>query len=523
MRLEAVIKPAGVRGSSIWASLQELAGRWAIPAIVLWAVLIRLWDLARPFIGDYAWNEVYYAYIAREFLNGDLLTQYDIHSGGTVYSTPLVPWLVFLGFKLFGVSEWAARAPILAFGLAALFFLYRLANILYGRRVAIISLLFAATAPGIVFFSRNVQLDGVMATLGFGAVLAMIGFRRSGYRIWLVLSLVLFTIAVFAKYSAVLFLPAIAWAWFADGTRVRELSSWAKLAGFLAIAIVPALLWLGYSVQAEHVNQAISSQQTQIVGASTSLDGVQRFLLRFDELSFNGLIAALLTIWPNLSNHLGKMIFYPGLVLSIVAFARLNSVKPLKPYLLLMLLIAPWYVQILYPRAWIANEYYDYPALLALCVLLAVLALRAFDFASQHGLVAARRLRVVAALAIGMVILSNAWDYRDHYHGSYYPWPLIEQPSPDYSAKKVASLNSQKRPVLTDLPFTLYYTEADRSFGTYLWWFDRGSRVPEAIRSRKFEYVAFMYPQPVEVIEALEDSNYTRIAPAGWQLERAGN
>ena len=94
-------------------------------------MIIRLWDLARPFIGDYAWNEVYYAYIARDFLNGDLLSQYDIHNGGAVYSTPLVPWLLFLGFKLFGVTEWAARMPILAFWLAALFVLYRLADILF--------------------------------------------------------------------------------------------------------------------------------------------------------------------------------------------------------------------------------------------------------------------------------------------------------------------------------------------------------------------------------------------------------
>ena len=172
---------------------------------------------------------------------------------------------------------------------------------------------------------------------------------------------------------------------------------------------------------------------------SSPLDSKEYFL-RFDELSFKTLKAALLTIWPNLSNHSGKVIWYPGLVLGFVAVARLHAVKPLGPYLLLLLLVAPWYLQILYPRAWVANEYYDYPALLALCILFAVLA---FEFGSQQGIVGAKRLPVVAALAIGLVVFSNAWDYRDQYHSSYFPWPLIEQPSPDFSAKQVASLNSQ--------------------------------------------------------------------------------
>ena len=402
-------------------------------------MIIRLWDLARPFIGDYAWNEVYYAYIARDFLNGDLLSQYDIHNGGAVYSTPLVPWLLFLGFKLFGVTEWAARMPILAFWLAALFVLYRLADILFGRRVAVISLLFAATAPGIVFFSRNIQLDGVMATLGFGAVLAMMSFRRSGHRTWLVLSFLLLTLAVFTKYTAVLFLPAIAWAWLGNRNRIGQPSSWAKFGAYVALALIPALLRLGYSPQAPLIDQTKSSDVLQSDSESSPLDSKEYFL-RFDELSFKTLKAALLTIWPNLSNHSGKVIWYPGLVLGFVAVARLHAVKPLGPYLLLLLLVAPWYLQILYPRAWVANEYYDYPALLALCILFAVLA---FEFGSQQGIVGAKRLPVVAALAIGLVVFSNAWDYRDQYHSSYFPWPLIEQPSPDFSAKQVASLNSQ--------------------------------------------------------------------------------
>ena len=85
-----------------------------------------------------------------------------------------------------------------------------------------------------------------MATLGFGAVLAMMSFRRSGHRTWLVLSFLLLTLAVFTKYTAVLFLPAIAWAWLGNRNRIGQPSSWAKFGAYVAPCANPsaATAWI---------------------------------------------------------------------------------------------------------------------------------------------------------------------------------------------------------------------------------------------------------------------------------------
>ena len=488
--------------------LYYLTEHLTLPAILLWAVIIRLWDLRQPFIGDYAWNEVYYAYIARWFFQGNLLEQYDIHTGAPVYSFPLVPWLIHGSFRLFGVVEWAARLPMLVFGLLALAILFLLVRILYDHRLALVATFLAAIVPGIVFFSRNVQLDGVMTTLGLGALLAMVIFRRNGQYIWLGISLLLFALAILAKYPAVLFWPALAWVWFDNGTQWRNRHRWLGLIIFTGIALVPTLLWITWSLST-----------LPVVGLEPKSEGLSArdYFFRFDEWSLINFNRAFQAIWSNSIRHLGSLIWYLGILLALFTLAKGQSRETLRKYILPILLIIPWFLQIVYPLAWIDNEYYDYPALYGACILLAAMGLAAFDQVATWFNLYGRGLRIVALLIVGLILFSNTWDYKESFHRSYYPWPLIEEPEPYYSARQVAAMNTDHKPVLTDVAFTLYYTGATvPDQGKYMWWFWSDDPIIEAIKSEQFEYIVFTYPPTIGIMNAIHNSKYEQFAPAAW-------
>ena len=120
-----------------------------------------------PFVGP---DEPRYAQVAREmFLRHDLIT--PTLGGHTWFEKPaLLYWLMILSFKLFGVTEWAARLPSAISGVLTI-----AAVFVVGRRVerdgdpgaelqgyAFWSALAAATTLGVVAFSRAASFDIVL-------------------------------------------------------------------------------------------------------------------------------------------------------------------------------------------------------------------------------------------------------------------------------------------------------------------------------------------------------------------------
>ncbi len=120
-----------------------------------------------PLVGP---DEPRYAQVAREmFLRHDLIT--PTLGGHTWFEKPaLLYWMMIASFKLFGVTEWAARLPAAVSGVLTV-----AAVFVVGRRVerdkdpdnelqsyAFWSALAAATTIGIVVFSRAASFDIVL-------------------------------------------------------------------------------------------------------------------------------------------------------------------------------------------------------------------------------------------------------------------------------------------------------------------------------------------------------------------------
>jgi 4-amino-4-deoxy-L-arabinose transferase-like glycosyltransferase len=119
-----------------------------------------------PFVGP---DEPRYAQVAREmFLRGDLVT--PTLGGHTWFEKPpLLYWMMMASFRVFGVSEWAARLGPALSGLLTVFAVFWA-----GRRVCRSSIehqltglapwsaIIAASTLGIIVFSRGVGFDIVV-------------------------------------------------------------------------------------------------------------------------------------------------------------------------------------------------------------------------------------------------------------------------------------------------------------------------------------------------------------------------
>jgi 4-amino-4-deoxy-L-arabinose transferase-like glycosyltransferase len=115
-----------------------------------------------PLVGP---DEPRYAQVAREmFLRHDLIT--PTLGGHTWFEKPaLLYWMMIASFKLFGVTEWAARLPAALSGLLTI-----AAVFVVGRRIersdkhgyAFWSTLAAATTIGIVVFARAASFDIIL-------------------------------------------------------------------------------------------------------------------------------------------------------------------------------------------------------------------------------------------------------------------------------------------------------------------------------------------------------------------------
>ncbi|MCX6361826.1 MAG: glycosyltransferase family 39 protein [Armatimonadetes bacterium] len=135
------------------------AGGLAIDGLAVAAlcVICFLWRLGVPSLFDF--NEGLYVQAAREMLlRGDLVTA-SVNGIWFYDKPPLALWLVVACFKLFGVTEWAARLPVAlaACGLTCL--TWAVARRWFGRSAALVAAAALALSPIFIGTARQMTMD----------------------------------------------------------------------------------------------------------------------------------------------------------------------------------------------------------------------------------------------------------------------------------------------------------------------------------------------------------------------------
>jgi len=433
--------------------------------------------------------------------------------------SPAGPWLMWASMKLFGTSEAAARLPIVLAGIATIPLVAALARRLArSEQIALTAAAFVAVAPGLVYFSQNVQLDTLSICWALAAAVFMLRYRDIAHRWDEVWAGVCLATAVWFKFTTLLLYPAFLVLWWP--TRPARTAVAALAAGaFAAVTALPSLLW----VAAGWLTFRTSSGFTK------------RFFFR--DWDLRGIAKALSEIPLAVEAHLFIVIFL------LLLFGIAAAVRWPARFRAVWVWCAPWIVLYIFaPWDSLVNRYYDLPATYLLTIVAAAglwtwTVRRHRDAAvtgsarphapgaadpvdrERPGPELPRALLAGLVVVVGLTAAYDAWDpMTDRIaRASMAHVPPID-PSPFYSAKIVAALPRGR--TIADTPQTMFYAGGDPA------WIDiTGGDVRWKIDAEEFDYVILNDyghgQEPYYVIDAtlraqLARHHYVQIAPTAW-------
>ncbi|MBE7385263.1 MAG: glycosyltransferase family 39 protein [Leptolyngbya sp. SIO1E4] len=189
-----------------------------------------------------AFDEVHYASRARLMIESEnwINPWLEPH-----HKTPGYYWLVAASFKVFGMTENAARFPNLVSGLLATFILYEIGKLLFNNRVGFLAALILSTQFIWTQYSRLSAPDIPMVLLVLLGILSLLKAESSAQkRSWHFLAGISLGLGFFVR-SYVSFLPIIALLPYLvlNNRRHRHLNDWALYLGVL-FGFSPTVLWL---------------------------------------------------------------------------------------------------------------------------------------------------------------------------------------------------------------------------------------------------------------------------------------
>jgi 4-amino-4-deoxy-L-arabinose transferase-like glycosyltransferase len=154
--------------------------------LVAIAAFALLWKLGAASLA--AWDEAIYAQVSKEAVRGgDWLT---LHWGYQPWfeKPPLFIWVTAFFYRLFGVSEFWARAPSALSGVALIGVTYLIGKFIYGERVGLLAAVILSTCYHFLSFSRFGTTDVMLTLFTYLAVYGYVrlddGNQKWWYAVW---------------------------------------------------------------------------------------------------------------------------------------------------------------------------------------------------------------------------------------------------------------------------------------------------------------------------------------------------
>ncbi len=215
--------------------------KWLISILFLY-LIIRIYIATLSSYGFYhGWNEGHYSIIAKNFFSGSLWEQI-VYTGSPLSSVPpLFSYLVFISFKIFGISDLSARLVSIFSEVVAILGVYTLARTIYSEKIAYAaSLIFLLIPWNILWFGR-VQTDPLMtALITLAIALYVDAYKNNKSMMPFGLALGL---AIFTKQPSLAVIPVILiWSYF-EGVKKHQIK---MAAVWLLAGLIPLMVWLSY-------------------------------------------------------------------------------------------------------------------------------------------------------------------------------------------------------------------------------------------------------------------------------------
>src|SRR5436309_1254638 len=259
--------PAGVYGRDI--ALRFARRPYQIPKLViaLWilAVAARLILINQPYVDHWSWRQSDVAAIARNFSEGGFRFAYpqvDWAGDGTGYvgtEFPILPFLAAICYKFAGIHEWIGRSQAVILFAVSLPFFFLLVREIFGSTAAVWATFFFSFTPLNIFAGRSFMPDVPSLSL---AIIGLCFFLRwthdqkwtSFFAAAIAISLsILIKVTSIVIFAPLMYLPV---AGIGDPgrremklVRSRDHRSRLQLLLFIAIAIVPSVIWYWHAYQ----------------------------------------------------------------------------------------------------------------------------------------------------------------------------------------------------------------------------------------------------------------------------------
>ena len=217
----------------------RIRGR-ALSAVAIAALIYGATLLAPPHLMDDV--DAVQAQIARTMLeSGDWVTA---RLNGVAYleKSPLKYWMMAVSFAIFGVSDWAARLPVVLSILALVFLVTRMGQWAFGPREGFYAGLALGTSIGLFLFTRILIPDVILTAtiaLALWAMMRALDEQEPRPRLWAAVMAVSMGAGLLLKGLIALVFPAAAGGLFLLITGLwRERTAWRRLRPFSGAALI---------------------------------------------------------------------------------------------------------------------------------------------------------------------------------------------------------------------------------------------------------------------------------------------
>ena len=239
-----------------WIDVLLLAG---IFAVMIWGV------------GDYGLyepHEGHFAGVGREMVtSGDWILP-NLNGAPYLNKPPLFYWMIATSYSIFGISEWAARLPLVLVGWCGVLLAWQWTRELFGIRAGRYAAIMLAIATGWYLFCHQLLIDALLSVLNLAALYVLWKAIESRTRTWLWLAFyAIVGLSVMAKGLIGIAFPIAALlcfiVWYRDKALLRTCR---PILGILVMVAVvgpwvlllerrnPGTLW--YMIKSEHIDRA---------------------------------------------------------------------------------------------------------------------------------------------------------------------------------------------------------------------------------------------------------------------------
>lgn len=121
-----------------------------------------------------------YATIAREIATTGDLINLKVHGEPYVQKPPLLFWVSALSLRLFGMSDFGFKLPLLLFSLAGIYFTYRLGKSLYNRETGFLAALLVGSSQISFLYNMDIHTDTLLQSLVTFSLWQFHAFLKNG-------------------------------------------------------------------------------------------------------------------------------------------------------------------------------------------------------------------------------------------------------------------------------------------------------------------------------------------------------